>query len=47
MRMYQPHSLVHQWRATDRAQILTLLALVTVMGVVHKPILLCTGQQIA
>ena len=32
-----PHSLVHQWKATDRAEILTLLAVVILMGVVHKP----------
>ena len=40
MEQYQnnlrPHSLVHQWKATDRAEILTLLAVV-LMGVVHKP----------
>ena len=33
----KPHSLVHQWKATDRAEILTLLAVVILMGVVHKP----------
>ena len=33
----RPHSLVHQWKATDRAEILTLLAVVILMGVVHKP----------
>ena len=31
------HPLVHQWKATDRAEILTLLAVVILMGVVHKP----------
>ena len=31
------HSLVHLWKATDRAEILTLLAVVILMGVVHKP----------
>ena len=29
--------MVHQWKATDRAEILTLLAVVILMGVVHKP----------
>ena len=33
----RPHSLVHQWKATDRAEILTLLAVVILMGVIHKP----------
>ena len=33
----RPQSLVHQWKATDRAGILTLLAVVILMGVVHKP----------
>ena len=33
----RPHSLVHQWKATDRAEILTLLAVVILMEVVHKP----------
>ena len=33
----RPHSLVHQWKATDRAEILTLLAVVIFIGVVHKP----------
>ena len=33
----RPHSLVHQWTATDGAEILTLLAVVILMGVVHKP----------
>ena len=33
----RPHSLVHQWKATDRAEILTLLAVVILMGAVHKP----------
>ena len=33
----RPHSLVHQRKATDRAEILTLLAVVILMGVVHKP----------
>ena len=33
----RPHSLVHQWKATDRAEILTLLAVVILMGGVHKP----------
>ena len=33
----RPHSLVHQWKATDRAEILTLLAVVILMGVFHKP----------
>ena len=29
--------LVHQWKATDRAEILTLLTVVILMGVAHKP----------
>ena len=33
----RPHSLVHQWKATDRAEILTLLAVVILMGIDHKP----------
>ena len=33
----RPHSLVHQWKATDRPEILTLLAVVILMGVVYKP----------
>ena len=33
----RPHYLVHQWKAIDRAEILTLLAVVILMGVVHKP----------
>ena len=33
----RPHSLVHQWKATDGTEILTLLAVVILMGVVHKP----------
>ena len=33
----RPHSLVHQWKAKDRAEILTLLAVVILMGIVHKP----------
>ena len=33
----RPHSLVHQWKATDRAEMLTLLAVVILLGVVHKP----------
>ena len=33
----RPHSLVHQQKATDRAETLTLLAVVILMGVVHKP----------
>ena len=33
----RPQSLVHQWKATDRAEILTLLAFIILMGVVHKP----------
>ena len=33
----RPHSLVHQWKATDRTEILTPLAVVILMGVVHTP----------
>ena len=33
----RPHSLVHQWKATDRAEILTLLMGVILKGVVHNP----------
>ena len=32
----RPHSLVHQWKATDRAEILTLLAATIHMEVVHE-----------
>ena len=34
----RPDSFLHQWKATDRAELLTLLAVVILMGVVHKPI---------
>ena len=33
----RPHSFVHQWKARDRGEILTLLAVVILMGVVYKP----------
>ena len=33
----RPHSLVHQWKATDTAEILTLIAVVSLMRVFHKP----------
>ena len=33
----RPHSLVHEWRPTDRAKMLTLLALLIFMGIIHKP----------
>ena len=31
------HSLVYQWKATDRAEILTLLAVVILLEILHKP----------
>ena len=33
----RPHSLVQQWKATDRAEKLTLLAVFILMGIVQKP----------
>ena len=33
----RPHSLVDQWKAMDRTEILTLLAVIILMGVVQKP----------
>ena len=43
----RPHSLVYQWKATDRAEILTLLTAFLLMGVMStNQGLLCTGIQI-
>ena len=33
----KPHSRVHEWKPTDRAEMLTLLAILILMGIVHKP----------
>ena len=33
----KPHSRVHEWKPTDRAEMLTFLAILIVMGIVHKP----------
>ena len=33
----KPHSRVHEWEPTDRAEILTFLAILILMGIVHKP----------
>ena len=33
----RPHSLVHEWKPTDRAEMLTLLAVLILMGIIHKP----------
>ena len=33
----RPHSLAHQWTPTDRAEILTFLAVLILMGIFHKP----------
>ena len=31
----RPHSLVHDWKPTDRAEMLTLLAVLILMGIIH------------
>ena len=33
----KPHSRVHEWKPTDRAEMLTFLAILILMGIVHKP----------
>ena len=33
----RPHSIVHGWQPTDRAEMLTLLAMLILMGIIHKP----------
>ena len=33
----RPHSLVHEWKLTDRAEMSTLLAILIFMGIIHKP----------
>ena len=33
----RPHSLVHKWKPEDRAEMLTLLAVLILMGIIHKP----------
>ena len=33
----KPHSRVHEWKATDRAEMLTFLAILILMGILHKP----------
>ena len=33
----RPHSTAHQWKPPDRAEILTFIGLLILMGIVHKP----------
>ena len=33
----KPHSRLHEWKPTDRAEALTFLAILLLMGIVHKP----------
>ena len=33
----KPHSRVHGWKPTDRAEMLTFLTMLILMGIVHKP----------
>ena len=33
----EPNSTAHQWKPTDRAEMLTFLGLLMLMGIVHKP----------
>ena len=33
----RPHSLVHEWLPTDRAEMITLIAFLILMGIVNKP----------
>ena len=33
----RPHSLVHEWKPTDRAEMLTLLTVLILMGIILKP----------
>ena len=33
----KPHSREHEWKPTDRAEMLTFLAMLILMGIVHKP----------
>ena len=33
----RPHSTAHEWKPTDRPEMLTFLALMILMGIVHKP----------
>ena len=33
----RPHSTAHEWKPTDRPEMLTFLALLILMGIVHKP----------
>ena len=34
---FRPHSLVKEWRPTDREEMLTFLAMLVLMGIIHKP----------
>ena len=34
---FRPHSLVKEWRPTDREEMLTFLAMLVLMGTIHKP----------
>ena len=33
----KPHSRVHEWKPTDRTEMMTFLAILILMGIVHKP----------
>ena len=33
----RPHSLVHEWKPTDRPEMLTLLAVLILMDIIQKP----------
>ena len=33
----RPYSLLHEWKPTERAEMLTLLAVLILMGIIHKP----------
>ena len=43
----KPHSRVHEWKSTDRAEMLTFLAILILMGIVHNQDFPCTGLQTA
>ena len=33
----RPHSLIHEWKPTNRAEMLTLLVVLILMDIIHKP----------
>ena len=33
----RPHSVVHEWKPTDGVEMLTLSAVLILMGIIHKP----------